>query len=59
MEYEKVEWFNEELDKFYGDNNNGLIFGVYWLDGEDVIEVTWFKTEQEREKEIKKYEKNV
>lgn len=36
------------------DNNNGYIFGVNWLENEEIIEVTWYRTEKERQQEIKK-----
>jgi hypothetical protein len=25
----KVNWYEEELDRFYGHDNNGYIFGIY------------------------------
>lgn len=45
-----VNWFDEGLDSFYGDDNQGFIFGIYhYEDNEDFpIEVEWFKTEEER-----------
>ena len=51
-EYRKVNWYNEELDKFYDadKDNKGLIWGVYYLENEDIIDVEWFKTEDERDK---------
>ena len=50
--YIKVNWYDEGLDKFYDTDkdNKGLIWGVYYLEGEDVIDVEWFKTEEERNK---------
>ena len=52
---ERVNWYDEELDKFYDTDkdNKGLIYGVYSYDGEDIIDVQWFKTEKEREEQIK------
>ena len=52
---ERVNWYDEELDKFYDTDkdNKGLIHGVYSYDGENIIDVQWFKTEKEREKQIK------
>jgi hypothetical protein len=52
---ERVNWYNEELDKFYDTDkdNKGLIYGVYSYDGENIIDVQWFKTVKEREKQIK------
>ena len=40
-EYRKVNWYNEELNKFYDTDkdNKGLIWGVYYLENEDVIDV--------------------
>ena len=56
-ELKRVNWYDEELDKFYDTDkdNNGLIHGVYSYDGENIIDVQWFKTEEEREKQIKKF----
>ena len=45
----KLNWYQEELDKYYNDNNNGFIFGIDT--GEDIV---WYKTEQERDKEYMK-----
>ena len=52
---ERVNWYDEELDKFYDTDkdNKGLIYGVYSYDGENIIDVQWFKTEKEREEQIK------
>ena len=48
-----VNWFKEELPRFYGDDNNGLIHGIYYYDDpEDFpVEVCWFATEEERNQE--------
>jgi hypothetical protein len=42
-------WHAEDLQEFYGDDNNGLIHGVYvYEDDEDFpAYVEWFKTEEE------------
>jgi hypothetical protein len=48
---QKLNWYQEELDKYYGDNNNGYVFGIDT--GEDII---WYKTEEERDREYN-YEK--
>ena len=61
MKCELEHWDNVRRDCFYiEDNNNGYIYGIYFLDGDypdyyEVIEVEWFKTEEERFKVIKKY----
>ena len=47
-----VNWFEEELDTTYGDANDGYIYGIYLYDGEDVIDVQWYKTEEERAKDL-------
>ena len=54
MQYDKIEkvnWYEEELDKFYKHDNNGLVWGIYYYDdtGSDIIEVEWYKTEKERD----------
>ena len=37
------------------DNNNGYIYGINIINGNEIIDVEWFKTDKERFKEIKKY----
>ena len=45
-----VNWFDEELEDFYGDDNNGFIYGVYSYDDDDFpYDVAWFKTETEQQ----------
>ena len=46
--YRKVNWYDEELDDYYGDENDGKEFGIYTYDGEDIIDVTWYTSERER-----------
>ena len=49
----KVNWYEEELDRFYGHDNNGYIFGIYHYDGEDIyweVDAQWYKSEEERDK---------
>ena len=46
-----VNWYEEKLHKFYEDDNQGLIHGVYHLDEEDQVQdVVWFKTIEEQKK---------
>jgi hypothetical protein len=49
-----VNWYDEKLDSFYGDNNQGLVHGVYvYQDLEDFpSDVSWFKTESEARKTL-------
>jgi hypothetical protein len=54
-----VNWFDEELHITYGDDNNGLIHGVYVYDDEnEVVHVEWFKTEEEREN-VQVYDQSI
>ena len=40
---------------YKSDNNNGFIYGVeHQDDNENVIDIEWFKTEEERDIELKK-----
>ena len=41
------------------DNNNGYVYGLYLLDGDDIIDVEWFKTDEDRFKSIRKYKLEV
>ena len=49
LKYEKVNWYDEELDDYYGNENDGRVFGIYTYEGEDIIDVTWYKSENERD----------
>ena len=51
FKYEKVNWYDEELDDYHGDENDGRVFGIYTYEGEDIIDVTWYKSENERDDE--------
>jgi hypothetical protein len=43
-----VNWFEEEMHITYGDDNDGLIHGIYvYDDSDDLCHVEWFKTEAE------------
>lgn len=48
--YKLVNWHNEGLSEYYGDNNNGLIYGLYYYDDPDdfPIEIEWFDSEENR-----------
>ena len=56
MIIKKVNWYTEELDDFYDEDkdNNGYIYGIYIYEHKDEfpIEVEWFKTEEERDREF-------
>jgi hypothetical protein len=54
MRYVAVNWHDEGLESFYGDDNNGFIYGVYAYDEDDdsPIDVSWFKTEEIRNKAL-------
>jgi len=56
MTLKKVNWYDEELDKFYDTkkDNDGFIYGIYGYDGEDVVDVQWFKSEIERDQQASK-----
>lgn len=55
--YELVSW-GKVKDEFVADtpnkdNNNGLEYGIYWLDDNDQIcDAEWFKTDEERFQEV-------
>ena len=64
MEKRKCEiehWENIKSDMKYPkeDNNEGYVYGIYLLDGDDIIEAEWFKTAEERFQAIKKYNLEV
>jgi len=39
----------KKVKVYYEHNNNGRPFGIETYDGEDVIDVTWYKTEEEQD----------
>ena len=40
----------------FDDNNEGLIFGIHWLDEDgNVLDCEWFATEEERQQCIDKW----
>lgn len=47
----KIEWedVRQECDYPASDDNNGYIYGIYWITDDYIDEVEWFKTEEERE----------
>jgi len=48
----KTHWNDEGLHKFYGHNNNGLIWGINYIDEDldQTVDCEWFKTRQQRNK---------
>ena len=52
---ELVLWEQVQLDCKYPkeDNNNGYTYGLNLLDNGDIIDVQWFKSDQERFEYIK------
>jgi len=62
MMYELRMWedIKDEMDYPEEDNNNGLIYGIYWLDDNDeVCDVEWLATEAERHNEVKETNKQL
>jgi hypothetical protein len=48
MKKEKTYWY----DLKPSDNNDGFIYGINYIDNDEVIECEWFKTKQERNKKM-------
>ena len=46
-----VEWEDVRRDNKYPteDDNNGFIYGIEWMDGEEVTDVTWYISEEIRD----------
>ena len=55
MRCELEHWENVRRDMKYPkeDNNNGYVYGLHILLNDEIIDVEWFKTEEERAKIIK------
>jgi hypothetical protein len=48
MKKEKTYWY----DLKPSDDNDGFIYGINYIDNDEIIECKWFKTKQERNKEM-------
>ena len=48
MKTEKTYWYDLKPT----DNNKGFIYGINYIDNDEIIECKWFKTKQERNKKI-------
>ena len=61
MKCEIEHWENVRKSMKYPieDNNNGYVYGLYVLDEDEVVDVEWFKTDEERFKVIKKYKLEI
>tara|TARA_R100001224_G_C4018654_1_gene148588 strand:+ start:904 stop:1140 length:237 start_codon:yes stop_codon:yes gene_type:complete len=68
VNYKKFYWYDTQAYKFSGDDNRGYIYGyVEWYGNQrlddacenycDEIKWSWFKTEEERDKEFNKWNK--
>ena len=53
MRKEKAYWY--DLKPI--DDNNGFVYGINYIDDDQIIECEWFKTKQERKKQLNKGEK--
>jgi hypothetical protein len=66
--YKKFNWYDTQAYKFNGDNNNGYLYGyVQWygdqdlddaLDNAEDVSWSWFKTEQEQDKKLRRENEN-
>jgi hypothetical protein len=54
-EAELVNWEELRKDCKYpaNDNNNGLTFGLAYIQNDNIMDYEWFKTEEERNTSIK------
>lgn len=57
VDYDLIE--PEESREIFQDDNNGLLFGINWLDGEGedvfVVDCEWFATAEERQEAIDRW----
>lgn len=49
---EKTYWY----DLKPSDDNKGFIFGINYIDNDEIVECEWFKTKQERNKHFESEE---
>ena len=53
--YEIINWSTVQEDCQYEDDNNGYIYGLYYIDKDgQIMDAEWFRTEEERISEIVK-----
>jgi hypothetical protein len=54
--FRAVNWHDEGLESYYGDSNNGLIYGIYLFDGDEdfPLDVEWYGCEQIRDSIIER-----
>lgn len=50
-----INWFAAKLNQFYGDNNNGFIYGIEVQTLNSDYECTWFRNQKERDQHFKLY----
>ena len=48
MRKEKVHWITEGLNKNY-DYNDGYIYGIYTYQNDEIVNVSWFNCENQRD----------
>ena len=48
MRREKVHWITEGLNKDQ-DYNNGYIYGIYTYQNDEIVNVSWFNCENQRD----------
>lgn len=53
MKIEKAYWYAHKPN----DDNKGYIYGIYYIQGEEIEEVEWFKSKTERDKEFQRISK--
>lgn len=44
----KVHWITEGLNKNY-DYNNGYIYGIYTYQNDEIVNISWFNCENQRD----------
>ena len=59
LRIEKTYWYDEGLHKTYGHNNQGLIYGINYIDDDIISNCEWFKTKGERNHRLKIARKEV
>ena len=53
MKIEKANWYAHKPS----DDNKGYIYGIYYIQGEEIEEVEWFKSKAESDKEFQRISK--
>ena len=57
--YRNVNWFKAKLDKIYGNNNNGFVYGLELQKLNSTKKCIWFSSRNQRDQHRKQIEGGI